>query len=193
MIHSGGILPFRLKNNKLEVMLVHPGGPFWARKDEGAWSMPKGLFEEHESSLDAARREFREETGFDVEGEFIPLGVLRQPSRKIVHAWALQRDLDETRVVSNLFSLEWPRRSGIINEYPEIDKAAWFDIDQAKRRSRKGRRHSSTDSRRLSAIRPKRKASRVARNAVVSSREPASLGTRERAGPCKSLLSVRIE
>ncbi len=137
-VHSGGILLFRLKNNKLEVMLVHPGGPFWARKDEGTWSMPKGLFEENESPLNAAKREFREETGFEVEGEFISLGELRQPSRKIVHAWALQRDLDETRVSSNVFSMEWPRRSGILKEYPEIDKAAWFEIDQAKRKIQKG-------------------------------------------------------
>jgi len=137
-LHSGGILLFRFKNNNLEVMLVHPGGPFWARKDEGAWSIPKGLFEENESPLNAAKREFREETGFEVEGEFISLGELRQPSRKIVHAWALQRNLDETKVTSNVFSLEWPRRSGIIKEYPEIDKAAWFEINRAKRKIQKG-------------------------------------------------------
>lgn len=137
-VHSGGILLFRLKNNRLEVMLVHPGGPFWSRKDEGAWSIPKGLFEENESPLDAAKREFREETGFEVEGEFIGLGELRQPSRKMVHAWALEKDLDETKVVSNNFSMEWPRKSGIVREYPEIDKAVWFDINVAKRKIQTG-------------------------------------------------------
>ena len=137
-VHSGGILLFRFKNNNLEVMLVHPGGPFWAGKDEGAWSMPKGLFEENESPLNAAKREFREETGFGVDGEFIGLGELRLPSRKIVHAWALEKDLNETKVVSNAFSLEWPRKSGIVRQYQEIDKAVWFDIDQAKRKIQKG-------------------------------------------------------
>jgi len=137
-VHSGGILLFRFKNNNLEVMLVHPGGPFWAGKDEGAWSMPKGLFEEHESPLNAAKREFREETGFEVDGEFIGLGEQPLPSRKIVHAWALEKDLDETKVVSNAFSLEWPRKSGIVRQYQEIDKAVWFDIDQAKRKIQKG-------------------------------------------------------
>jgi predicted NUDIX family NTP pyrophosphohydrolase len=137
-LHSGGILLFRFKNNNLEVMLVHPGGPFWERKDEGAWSIPKGLFEENESPLNAAKREFREETGFEVEGEFIGLGELRLPSRKMVHAWALEKDLDETKVASNAFSLEWPKKSGIIRQYPEIDRAGWFDIDQAKRKIQKG-------------------------------------------------------
>jgi predicted NUDIX family NTP pyrophosphohydrolase len=137
-LHSGGILLFRFKSNNLEVMLVHPGGPFWARKDEGAWSIPKGLFEENESPLNAAKREFREETGFEVEGDFISLGELRLPSRKIVQAWALEKDLDETRVASNTYSLEWPKRSGIIRQYPEIDRAGWFDIDQAKKKIQKG-------------------------------------------------------
>ncbi len=137
-VHSSGILLFRFKNNNLEVMLVHPGGPFWARKDDGAWSIPKGLFEGNESPLDAAKREFREETGFEVEGDFIGLGELRQPSRKIVHAWALEKNLDETKVESNNFSMEWPRKSGIIREFPEIDKAAWFDLDEAKRKIQKG-------------------------------------------------------
>lgn len=137
-VHSGGVLLFRFRDGKLEVLLAHPGGPFWARKDEGAWSIPKGLFEEQESPLDAAKREFKEETGFEVDGEFIELGILRQPSKKIVHVWALERDLDETRVVSNRFSLEWPRRSGIIRDYPEIDRAAWFDIEKARKMIQKG-------------------------------------------------------
>ena len=137
-LHSGGILLFRFRDGKLEVLLVHPGGPFWIRKDEGAWSMPKGLFEEQESPLDAAKREFKEETGFVADGAFIELGELKQPSRKIVHAWALEMDLDETNVVSNKFSLEWPKRSGVIREYPEIDRAYWFDIDQARKKIQKG-------------------------------------------------------
>ncbi len=137
-LHSGGILLFRSRDDKQEVLLVHPGGPFWIRKDDGAWSIPKGLFEEDESPLDTAKREFKEETGFDATGEFIELGELKQPSRKIVHAWALKMDLDETKVVSNKFSLEWPKRSGIIREYPEIDRANWFDIDLAREKIQKG-------------------------------------------------------
>ena len=137
-LNSGGILLFRFRDGKLEVLLVYPGGPFWVRKDEGAWSIPKGLFEEQESPLNAAKREFKEETGFDAIGEFIELGELKQPSRKIVHAWALEMDLNETEVVSNKFSLEWPKRSGVVKEYPEIDRASWFDIDQARKKIQKG-------------------------------------------------------
>jgi predicted NUDIX family NTP pyrophosphohydrolase len=138
VVHSGGTLLFRFNNNETEVLLVHPGGPFWTKKDEGAWSIPKGVFEEHESPLDAAKREFKEETGFEADGEFIELGNLTQSSKKIVHAWALEKDLDETKVVSNKFSLEWPRRSGIMKEFPEIDRAGWFDIDLAKKKIQKG-------------------------------------------------------
>jgi predicted NUDIX family NTP pyrophosphohydrolase len=136
--HSAGILLFRFRNEKLEVMLVHPGGPFWAKKDNGAWSIPKGLFEENEKPMDAAKREFKEETGFEVDGEFIELGELKQPSKKIVHAWALEKDLDETKVMSNTFTLEWPKNSGRVQEYSEIDKAGWFDIEQAKKKILKG-------------------------------------------------------
>lgn len=136
--HSSGLLLFRFRNSQLQVLLVHPGGPFWARKDEGAWSIPKGLIEENESPQAAARREFQEETGFSVDGKFIDLGELRQPSRKIVHAFALENDLDETKLVSNKFSLEWPKGSGVIREYPEIDRASWFDIEQARKKIQKG-------------------------------------------------------
>jgi predicted NUDIX family NTP pyrophosphohydrolase len=138
VVHSGGILLFRFNQSKMEVLLVHPGGPFWTKKDEGVWSIPKGVFEENESPLDAAKREFKEETGFEADGELIELGNLAQSSKKIVHAWALEKDLDETKVVSNKFSLEWPRRSGIMNEFPEIDRARWFDIDLAKKKIQKG-------------------------------------------------------
>ena len=129
---------FRHIDGRLQVMLVHPGGPFWAKKDEGAWSVPKGLFEENEVALEAAKREFTEETGFDVDGEFIELGELTQPSKKIVHAWALERDMDVTKIKSNTFALEWPTNSGNIKDYPEIDKGQWFDIDEAKKKILKG-------------------------------------------------------
>jgi predicted NUDIX family NTP pyrophosphohydrolase len=136
--HSSGILLFRFTDSKLEVLLVHPGGPFWMKRDEGAWSIPKGLVEKGESPLDAAKREFEEETGFKADGEFVDLGELKQPSRKVVHAWALEKNIDETEVVSNEFAIEWPKKSGIIREYPEIDKAGWFDVDQAKKKILKG-------------------------------------------------------
>jgi len=119
-------------------MLVHPGGPYWENKDAGVWSIPKGLFEEGEAPLEAARREFAEETGFDVEGEFITLGELVQPSRKVVHAWALEGDLDTTKIRSNTFSLEWPPKSGRIENYPEINKGQWFDIDEARKKITRG-------------------------------------------------------
>ena len=137
-VYSNGILLFRFRNERLEVMLVHPGGPFWEKKDYGAWSIPKGLPEGHESPLETAKREFTEETGFEVDGEFIDLGELNQSREKIVHAWALKKDLDITNVVSNKFTLEWPKNSGKIYEYPEVDKAGWFDIELARKKIRKG-------------------------------------------------------
>ncbi len=137
-IHSAGILLYRYVADRLQVMLVHPGGPFWAGKDDGAWSIPKGLVEENEAPLDAAKREFCEETGFEIDGTFMPLGELKQPSRKIVHAWALEGDLDVTRVHSNTFTLEWPKNSGSINEYPEVDRAHWFDLEEARAKISKG-------------------------------------------------------
>ncbi len=136
--HSAGILLFRFKNHKLQVMLVHPGGPLWAKKDDGAWSIPKGLFDQTENALDAAKREFNEETGLKVDGKFIELGEAKQPSGKIVHAWALEKDIDVTRIESNSFTLEWPTHSGKIREYPEIDRAGWFDLDDARIKILKG-------------------------------------------------------
>jgi predicted NUDIX family NTP pyrophosphohydrolase len=135
---SAGILLFRFRNEKLEVMLVHPGGPFWEKKDYGVWSIPKGLPEGHENPLDTAKREFKEETGFAVDGEFIDLGELNQSSIKTVHVWALEKDLDVKTVVSNTFTLEWPKNSGKVQEYPEVDKAGWFDIEHAKKKILKG-------------------------------------------------------
>ena len=137
-VHSGGILLFRRLAGRLQVMLVHPGGPYWESKDEGAWSIPKGLFEENEGPLEAARREFTEETGFEAEGEFIGLGELVQPNKKTVHAWALESDLDTTRIKSNTFSLEWPPHSGCFEDYPEVDKGQWFDIAEARTKITKG-------------------------------------------------------
>jgi predicted NUDIX family NTP pyrophosphohydrolase len=136
--YSSGLLLFRLRNDRHQVLLVHPGGPFWEKKDENAWSIPKGLMEENEDSLQAAKREFLEETGFNVDGEFIDLEEIKQPSGKMIHVYALEKDLDVTMVVSNKFSLEWPKKSGIMKEYPEIDRADWFDIEQTKKKIHKG-------------------------------------------------------
>lgn len=136
--HSAGILLFRYRKGVLEVFLVHPGGPFWSGRDEGAWSIPKGLCRENETPLEAARREFREETGFAVDGDLLELGQIKQPSGKIVHVWATEKNVDETRVSSNDFTLEWPRKSGHLQVFPEVDRAGWFDLAQAKNKILKG-------------------------------------------------------
>ncbi len=129
---SAGILLFRLPQKALEVFLAHPGGPFFAHKDDGVWSIPKGLCEDDEDLLETAKREFQEETGFAVDGAFIALGSLRLPSRKLVHAWALEKDVDAAGMISNTFAMEWPRHSGQVREYPEMDRAAWFPVAQAR-------------------------------------------------------------
>ncbi len=136
---SAGILLYRRSGNGIEVLLGHPGGPFWTYKDDGAWSIPKGEFED-EDPLAAARREFEEETGFAVDGEFIALAPLRQKSEKIVYLFALESDLDPTQAQSNLFSMEWPPGSGRIGEFPEIDRIAWFGLDAARRKVQPGQR-----------------------------------------------------
>jgi predicted NUDIX family NTP pyrophosphohydrolase len=128
---SAGLLAFRRCGDGVEVLLVHPGGPFWASRDAGAWSIPKGLVDPDEDELAAARREFAEETGFPVEGTFVDLGELQQPSGKVVHAWAVETDLDATLVRSNTFAMEWPPRSGRTAEFPEVDRGGWFPLDQA--------------------------------------------------------------
>jgi predicted NUDIX family NTP pyrophosphohydrolase len=128
---SAGILMFR-KKERLEVLLVHPGGPFFARKDLGAWSIPKGEYDESEDPLVAARREFREETGLAVEGNFLPLTAIKQKGGKEVLAWAVEGNIDVAKVSSNTFELEWPPHSGKIRAFPEIDRAEWFDMATAR-------------------------------------------------------------
>ena len=135
---AAGILLFRRGKAGVEVLLAHPGGPLWARKDYGAWTLPKGQFTAGELPLDAARREFEEEMGSAPSGEFQSLGTLKQPSGKVIHAWAAEADFDCSSVKSNLFSMEWPPKSGQMEEFPEIDRAGWFPIDQARMRILKG-------------------------------------------------------
>ncbi len=133
-VESAGLVLYRVRDGKTEVLLVHPGGPFWKRRDEGAWSIPKGEMGPGESRLDVARREFQEELGVPPpEGEVLPLGSVRQAGGKVVHAWAAPGDLDVSRVSSSTFAIEWPPRSGRTQEFPEVDKAAWFDLDAARR------------------------------------------------------------
>jgi predicted NUDIX family NTP pyrophosphohydrolase len=129
---SAGLLLYRSKQNHLEVFLVHPGGPFWAKKDLGSWSIPKGEFQEGEDPLVAAQREFHEETGFSINGEFKPLSSIKQKSGKVVHAWAIEGNVDQTKIKSNTFEMEWPPKSGKMKEFPEIDKAEWFAIKVAR-------------------------------------------------------------
>ena len=138
--HSAGILMYRHCNEGVEVFLVHPGGPFWSRKDLGAWSIPKGVFREDEDPLEAAKREFYEETGMVVSGEFIPLPPVKQSSTKLVYAWLLEGDCDAESVKSNMFRMEWPPRSGSIREFPEVDRAAWFPRPVAREKIVKGQR-----------------------------------------------------
>lgn len=127
---SAGLLAFRRKNG-LEVLLAHPGGPFWTNKDDGAWTIPKGVAEADADPLSAARREFTEETGFVAAGEMIPLQPVRQRSGKTVLGWAFEADFDLAGFTSNLFEMEWPPRSGRRKSFPEIDRLAWFDYDSA--------------------------------------------------------------
>jgi len=129
---SAGLLLYRHDAGALEVMLVHPGGPYWARKDEGAWSIPKGEIEAGEEPLAAAQREFAEETGGQVDGEFLPLAPVRLRSGKLVHAWAVQADFDPAALSSNMFSMEWPPKSGEQREFPEADRAGWFGLAEAR-------------------------------------------------------------
>ncbi len=128
---SAGLLLYRLTGGRPEVFLVHPGGPYWAKKDEGTWSIPKGELDEGEEPLAAARREFEEETGFCPNGEAVLLGTFRQPSGKQVTAFAVEGDLDPATLRSNTFTMQWPPRSGRMQAFPEVDRAGWFGKEEA--------------------------------------------------------------
>jgi len=128
---SAGLLMFRRRSTELEVFLVHPGGPYWSKKDEGAWTLPKGEYEAGEEPLAAAQREFREETGFDAHEPLIALGSVRQKSGKVVLAWAFEGDCNPAQLVSNTCKIEWPPRSGKRIDIPEVDRGAWFSRTQA--------------------------------------------------------------
>ncbi len=137
---SAGILLFRKRPGGAQVMLVHPGGPFWMKKDEGAWSIPKGLADEGEDLLTAAKREFFEETGASISGELIDLGAHKQAGGKTIVAWGCENDFDPASLKSNTFTMEWPPRSGKTAEFAEVDKAAWYSLDQALTKVTKGQR-----------------------------------------------------
>jgi predicted NUDIX family NTP pyrophosphohydrolase len=129
---SAGILLYRITKEEPEFFLVHPGGPFWINKDAGAWSIPKGEYSDNEDALTAAVREFEEETGKKLSGDFIALTPVTQKAGKQVHAWAMEGDIDADKIVSNTFKVEWPPKSGKWKSYPEVDKAGWFDTKTAR-------------------------------------------------------------
>ena len=146
-IRSAGLLIHHRNAGLLNVLLVHPGGPFWAKKDNGAWSIPKGLVDENEDELAAARREVEEELGVKVDGRFERLGEYKQPGGKIVIAWSVETDIaiDADSIRSNTFVMEWPPRSGLMNEFPEVDKARWFTLPEADLKILKGQRAILSD------------------------------------------------
>jgi predicted NUDIX family NTP pyrophosphohydrolase len=129
--HSAGILLYRTTNTGPEFFLVHPGGPFFKNKDDGAWSIPKGEFDADEDPLVAARREFEEETGVTLKGHFLPLTPITQKGGKVIQAWAVEGDIDSNNIKSNTFTIEWPPRSGKMATFPEVDRAGWFGYDDA--------------------------------------------------------------
>lgn len=135
---SAGMLMYRRTDARLEVLLVHPGGPFWAKRDLGAWSLPKGEYAAGEEPLAVAMREFEEETGARPSGDFLPLGESVQPGRKIVTAWAVEGDFDVGALKSNLFEMEWPPKSGRKTSFPEVDRAEWFSIEDARKKILRG-------------------------------------------------------
>jgi|SRR5689334_5930527 len=128
---SAGVLLYRHRD-ELEVFLVHPGGPFWAKKDAGAWTIPKGEIADGEEPFEAAQREFLEETGFDIDGEFRRLDPIKQAGGKIVQAWVIEADCDPAQLHSNRFAMEWPPKSGKTREFPEVDRAGWFTVSEAR-------------------------------------------------------------
>lgn len=135
---SAGILLYRFQKDGVEVFLVHPGGPFWVNKDNGSWSIPKGEYNDDEDALKAAQREFQEETGLSIQGNFIELGEVRQPSGKRVMVWALENDQEVENIRSNTFQLEWPPKSGKMQEFPEVDRGGWFSLPEARQKILKG-------------------------------------------------------
>jgi len=135
---SAGIFMYRFREMKLQVFLVHPGGPFWSRKDKAAWSIPKGEFDDLEAPLEAAKREFQEETGISVTGDFIDLGEVKQPGRKIIYVWAVEGDCDPAAIKSNTFEMQWPPKSGKYKSFPEVDRAGWFSLGAAREKLHKG-------------------------------------------------------
>lgn len=137
---SAGILLYRKRVSGIEVFLVHPGGPFWAKKDEGAWSIPKGEYTEGEDPLAVAKREFHEETNSEVRGHCIALAPLKQPSGKVIAAWAVEGEIDPASLRSNTFSMEWPPKSGKLQEFPEVDRSMWCDLSTARKKLLPGQR-----------------------------------------------------
>jgi predicted NUDIX family NTP pyrophosphohydrolase len=137
---SAGILLYRFRRGQLEVLLIHPGGPYWARKDAGAWSIPKGEIEAGHDAFDTAKREFHEETGFEIDGTFIALAALKQPGGKVIHAWCVEGDVDADAIVSNTFAMEWPPGSGIQRDFPEADRGGWFTVPVAIEKLLRGQR-----------------------------------------------------
>ena len=151
---SAGVLMYRRRHETIEVFLVHPGGPFWSKKDVGAWSIPKGEYLPDEDPLSAAKREFTEETGLQPGKEFIDLTPAKQAGGKVVRAWACEGDADPTDITSNTFSMEWPLRSGQQQTFPEIDRAAWVPIEEATQRILKGQIPLLVELQRLLSDRP---------------------------------------
>jgi predicted NUDIX family NTP pyrophosphohydrolase len=137
---SAGIVLYRKRDARIEVFIVHPGGPFWAKKDDGAWSIPKGEYVDGENPLAVAKREFAEETGSDARGAFVELAPAKQPSGKIIRAWAVEGDLDAESIQSNSFSLEWPPQSGRMQTFPEVDRALWCELALARQKLLPGQR-----------------------------------------------------
>jgi len=132
---SAGILVYRLKNDEIEVFLCHPGGPFYKNKDNAVWTIPKGEFDENEEGFTAAKREFKEETGQEISGDFISMKPIKyKDGRKVVYAWAVEGNIDTTNIKSNTFPLEWPPKSGKKQSFPEVDRAQWFSVDEARRK-----------------------------------------------------------
>jgi predicted NUDIX family NTP pyrophosphohydrolase len=142
---SAGLLIYRRHESDYEVLLVHPGGPYWVKKDDGSWSIPKGLVNEHENELAAAIRETKEEIGADIAGSFVALGSYRQPGGKTVVAWAVEANVDAAAITSNSFSIEWPPHSGAMQAFPEVDRAGWFSLVDAETKILAGQRPMLAD------------------------------------------------